>query len=404
MEVQTGALGIPQLRRVLIAQLPADFADWLDFVAVGALLAFTWHVEPVVFALLALALGLPYVLLGPLAGVLVDRSDIRTVLVASNLGRAAMTASLAFAPNWPILLVLIFVRSSVDAFFTPAKQAAIQAVTQPNQRLSANGISHAINQASKIVAPALGGALLVEFDPGQVFLLNALISMAAVIILVGMAPIRREGGESSGTTFLFAGIGEGWREVSDKPRLRAALALMAGGYFGMFFYDTLIPPLTRDLGFDETDLGLAFAAVGAGGVLGSVYLAAGKQERRPFAMIGVGSAIAGVFAAALGLAQAWPIDLPLMVFLGTFFVLGLATAMTVIPVRTVIQTDTSPERMARVTALSEAANTSALLIAPFLGAAIASLTSSGIAFVVGGGLLILIAFCAMLIEGRQPDS
>ncbi|MFV2052440.1 MFS transporter [Aliiroseovarius sp. YM-037] len=379
------------LRRLLLAQLPADFADWLDFVAIGALLAFTWGAEPIVFALLAVCLGLPYVLIGPVAGVLVDRTSIKAVLITSNLGRAVMTASLAFAPSWQVLLPLILLRSSVDAFFTPAKQAAIQALTVPEGRMSANGISHAINQASKIVAPGVGGALLIVIEPGTVFLLNACVSLIAAMLLVGLPAILRDALESNGRESLFGGLKAGWRQVSSNRVLAGALSLMAAGYFAMFFYDTLIAPLTRDLGFDETALGLALAAVGAGGVLGSVWLGLGKESARPFLWIAVGSFISGVAVAFGGAAEAVGANISLGVFIGIFGVVGFSTAMVVVPVRTIIQTECLPERIASVTALSEAANTTALLVAPFIGALIASFSSVGVAFVIGGGLLILIA-------------
>jgi len=186
-------LGNRPLRRVLMAQVPADFADWLDYLAVAALLAFSWNEGPLVLAWLAVALGAPYVFVGPFAGALVDRMPIVRILIASNLGRAAMTASLALAPGWQTLLVLVFLRNSVDAFFTPAKQAAIQATTGPEDRLAANGLSHGINQASKIVAPALGAGLLVVLDPSEIFIVNAFVSLAAAVLLVGSKPIERQG-------------------------------------------------------------------------------------------------------------------------------------------------------------------------------------------------------------------
>lgn len=71
-----------------------------------------------------MALGLPYLLIGPIAGVLVDRTAIKSVLILSNLGRGLVTLALAFAPGWQVLLALVFLRSTVDTFYTPAKQAA----------------------------------------------------------------------------------------------------------------------------------------------------------------------------------------------------------------------------------------------------------------------------------------
>ncbi len=109
------------LRRILAAQLPADFADWLDFVAIISLFTYTWSVDPIYFAFFAMAYSLPYLVIGPFSGALVDRYEIKTIMVWSNLGRAAATFALVFASFPEFVLVLVLFRSSVDSFFLACK-------------------------------------------------------------------------------------------------------------------------------------------------------------------------------------------------------------------------------------------------------------------------------------------
>lgn len=386
----------PNLRRLLIAQVPADFADWLDFVAVIALLAFTWNADPLVFALLAVGLGLPYATVGLLAGAIVDRADLRTVLIASNLGRGAATLCLVFAPGWEALIAIVFIRSCADSFYSPARQAAIQAIVADDDLVQANGLSHAINQSSKIVAPALGGALLTVFEPQSVFLFNALVSAAAAALLWRFPSALRPPAQPAEGAALLTQIGEGIREALGVRALRLALALMAAGYFAMFFYDTLIGPLTKALAFDETTLGLTLAAVGAGGVAGSLGLGLTRGHARPFLWIAAGAALSGVSVIGLGLFETADVTPGAMLYVAIFIVLGLATSLIVVPVRTVIQRETAPEKVARVFSLSEAANTAVLLIAPFIGAMIASAFSIGAAFVAGGAIMLGLAVVALM--------
>lgn len=395
------ALSNGELRRVLAAQLPADFADWLDFVAISALLAFVWHAEPFVFAVLAVSLGLPYLIVGPFAGVLVDRIDLKSVLILSNLGRALTTASLFLVPDWVILMALIVLRSSVDAFFTPAKQAAIQALTKPEERMSANGLSHAINQSSKIVAPAIGGSLLIWFAPQTIFLLNAALSALAALLFLRLSKITRIQRNDVVETGLIANVVDGLKEVSGSPILRASLTMMAAGYFAMFFYDTLIAPLTRDLGYNQSQLGLVLAAVGAGGVIGSVVLGLAKDGLRPFSWIAGGSVVSGLTVIGLGTSEVLGFPIDVVLFIALFAILGLASAMAIVPFRTIIQNHVAADRVGRVTALSEAANTIALLIAPFIGAAIASATSIGGAFISGGVVMLFVALRAFTIRAQS---
>lgn len=400
MKQMRATLSDPALRRLLVAQAPADFADWLDAVAIIALLAYHWHVAPYVFACLAVAFGLPYLIVGPAAGAVVDRMDLRRVLFLSNLGRGLATFALAFAPGWPGLLALIALRGAVDCFFGPAKQAALQTLAPPEQRMAANGLSHALNQASKIVAPSLGGLALLALAPSGVFMANALVSLLAAGLLIGLPPLPPQphvhGAEPGFAARLRAGVAE----VQDKPVLRATLALMAAGFFAMFFYDTLIAPLIRDIGLSETGLGLSIAAVGAGGVVGALLAGAGHAPRRPFGWIAGASVASALLIGGLGLAEMLGMRPGLLTVCVIFALVGFATSFQIVPTRVILQTEVAPERIGRVTALSEAANSLAMLVAPFLGAALAGLWTTGAAFLAGSGLMAVIGARAFALNRR----
>lgn len=389
----------PGLRRLFAAQLPADFADWLDFVAIASLLAFVWHAPPMAFAWLAVAMGVPYLVIGPVAGLIVDRVPVRPVLVLSNLGRALVTAAFLLAPDWPVLVLLVALRAAVDSAFTPAKQAALQALTPVDDLIAANGLSHAINQASKIAAPGLGGVLLAVVAPAWVFAGNAVVSLVAAVLSyrIGVVP-RPE--DDTGPAPFWASLGGGFAALRQSAPLTAAVALMAAGFFAMFFYDTLIAPVVRDIGFDETFLGLLLAAIGGGGMVGALLLSGRYGAAKPFALIGGAGLVSGSLIVGLGLAEVTGTALPAGLVLAGGAVAGICSALTVVPVRAVIQRETPPALIARVVALSEAANTLALLSAPFLGAALAAAGSSGHAFIAGGGLALLIALAALVAHTR----
>ena len=290
----------PRLRRLLIAQVPADLADWLDFVALGALVAFHWHLGAPALAAVTLALGLPYVVLIPFLGVIVDRADLRLVLVASNLGRAAATAAFAFAPNLATLLVLAALKSSADALFVPAKQAALPLVAPPDRLMAANGVSHAINQLSKLAGPALGGALIAVLAPQQVFLVNAGLSVIAALLLVGL-PLRGPAPRhSAGPRSMWREFREGMALFRTRPRLTLALVAMTVGFFLIFLYDGLIVLLIREIGFSQAMFGFTIAAVGAGGAAGAIALGRYGERRNPLLLMAAGSIASGLLVAATG--------------------------------------------------------------------------------------------------------
>ena len=393
----------PGLRRLLIAQVPADLSDWLDFVALFALLAFAWEAGPHALAILFVCMGLPYIFVGPLAGAVIDRADLRRALVLSNAARAGVTLSLAFAPNLPVLLVLVALRSSADAFFTPAKQAAIPALVPDPGLTAANALSHMINQASKIAGPGLGGALLLVLAPGQIFFVNAAVSALAAVLLAGLpADLRPPPPPAAERERLVGRILQGLGAYRARPSLAAALCIMAAGFGCFALYDAQIPLLTRSLGFDETVFGVAIAAVGFGGVAGALLVGNAGDRVGAFATMGGGAIAGGLLTAPLGLAGGMLIDLQVVAFVLIFGVLGIATAAMTVPYRTVLQRMAPPDAMARVVAVGEGVTTLAMLLVPLAGAVLVQVFGIGAPFLVGAtGMLLLGAVTLSAVLRRR---
>ena len=385
----------PGLGTLLAGQAPSDTADWLAFVSVLALLAYQWDAPLIAFAIFGIAMSLPYILVGIFAGALVDRWPLRAVLVWSNLLRGLVFLAMTQATGWVGLIALAALAATVDSAFTPAKQAAIEALVAEDDRMAANGTSYAINQGSKIVAPGLGGALLVVMSPESVFVVNAVISVIAALILLRLPRLAKPMPEDGS---VWANALDGLRIVRAAPPLRWALGLMAAAFFFMFFYDTLFAPLVQELGFDATEFGLMLSAVGAGGVLGA--LGAGRTTHaQPFATIGIAHVAGGALIAIAGAAALLEWTIPFLGLLTGFAMVGACTAFAIVPTRTVIQNAAGGTMVARVTALSEAANQMAILSAPLLGAWLASQTALGWPFVIGGGLTVLLGGLAL---ARRP--
>ncbi|HIP78756.1 MAG TPA: MFS transporter, partial [Kiloniellaceae bacterium] len=258
-------------------------------------------------------------------------------------------------------------------------------------------------QTSKVAGPALGGLLLLFLVPQEILLANAAVSLLAAGMLLGLRRRLRSATPSREPRSLFGDVREGLGEFSAKPALLSGLVLMALGYFFLFLYDALIPLLTLALRYDESVFGLAVAAAGGGGVLASLAVGAAGARRSPFALMGLGYLISGPLAILLGFAPGAAFDLPWPAFIGVFAVLGAATAAVVVPFRTIIQREAGTERIARVSATCEAVTVSVMLVAPFIGAAVAEFYSVGAAFIVGGLALTLLAIAAFLAARRRGE-
>jgi predicted MFS family arabinose efflux permease len=395
-------LAMPVPRRLALASIPADFADWLDYAAIVALLVFAWGEGPFVLALFAFCLTLPYVAVGPLLAVLVDRAPLARVLVVSNLGRGLATLALVFAGHTAIVLAIVFVRACIDSAFTPARQAAIQASTPPDLLASANGLHQAINQTSKIAGPAVGGLLLAVMPAQSVFGLNAVLSLIATALVFGIALPPKP--QSEGTDFrseLLAGVSEFRRS----RLLLVALVFSAVAFFAVFLYDALIALLAEDFGLGVTAFGFGIAASGGGGLIGAL-LAGSLATRHPVSSMIVSALFSGTVTMLVSLAALQGYDMPAIPYFIILALMGGSFAFMLVPYRTIVQTETPPDRIARVFAAGEAVTTAVMLSAPFIGSAIAAAFGTGMAFLAGGALLFTLGAVSAVVtlvgKSRTP--
>jgi MFS family permease len=397
MHQYAALLRIPPLRQLLVASIPADLADWLDYVAIIALIVYSWHQGPFALAWLTVAISIPALLVGPFTAVLVDRSDLRWALVIANAGRAMTTAALIFVPNLYVLLPVVFVRGIIDSAFTPARQATLQAVTPAALNAPANGAIFAINQTTKIAGPAIGGALLAVSSPQLVFAVNTLMSFAAAAILLFINVPKRTKIEHHS---ILAEAPQGFAEFIRNPRLRAVLVFLVIGWAFVFLYDTLISLLVKSFGMPEAVFGYVVAGAGLGGVLGAL-LAGIVPMRRDLPWMGLGALLGGPLTVLVG---AWALtgwSPPAWLYIGITFLKGIAVGFMLVPYRATIQREAPPDRIARVFAAAEAIVIVVVVISPFIGSAIAASFGVGATFAIGGAGLFGLGLAAIAIGLRQ---
>jgi MFS family permease len=393
-------LRIPAQRRLLLAAIPADFADWFDYVAVVALIAYVWGEGPVALGFLALAFALPYVIAGPLLAAWVDRADLKRVLLLSNLGRGVLTFALALAPNVEVLLLMVLLRGIVDSAFTPARQSTIQLITPEPLLMAANGLHQGINQTSKILAPACGGLLLALMPAQGIFVVNGFLSIFAFLILLGLQlPARAHVLHDNKEPF-FARVAGGIKEFGRNQLLLAVLIFASAANFTFFLYDTQIALLTSQLGYDVTAFGLTITASGIGGV-SAAFLAGLMKRTRPLVLMALSALVSGPVTIATALAAGWGVAIPFPLFCLVMAVMGGSTVFMLVPYRAVIQAETPPDRIARVTSAGEASMTVAMMTAPLLGSLIVTGFGVPAPFIVGGGLIVLLGLGALVFALRR---
>lgn len=374
-------------------QLFSDFGNWLDFTALATLIVYRWDGGPEAMAALMITMAIPWMILGPLLSVFVDRLPRRNLMVGSVLIRAAVITCFIWTPNLYVLLPLVFLKAVMGAVNQPARQSSVRSLVPEEllpQGISLNQMSYHITQ---IAAPTLGGALIALTGPDGVFAVEAgLLVIAAVILsrLPRLDPEPRP--ETAGKASYWGDLREGLQHVMGHRQLAVAILLMSSGFFIVFLYDGLLSLWTKKLGLGEASYGYILSAMGAGSVVGALAIGQWTAWRsQPFRMMAFLAILIGMVCGVIGFGGLGYLTAPLALWIGVFFVFGMFGAMATIPFGYILQSQTPQPLMGRVSSVSGALESVALFAAPPVGAVLAGMIDIGGVFVLAGGALTLLA-------------
>jgi MFS family permease len=351
-------------RHLLAVRLLSQGADGVYQIGLATYVVFSpeKQTSPGAIASAMAVLLLPYSLVGPFAGVLLDRWRRRQVFLYGNLLRASMataTAALMIAsvPDWLFYVSALCV-TAVNRFILAGLSAALPRVVDADRLVIANSLSPT---AGTLAATAGGGLafvvrLVVADSDAAVVLLGAVLYLCGALASLRMAvgllgPDRgavppRLGTALAGTA---RDLAAGVRHLAAPPRREAAWALAAMTLM-RFCYGALLVMLLMlcryalSSGTDEglALLGLALGVSGAGFFAAAVITPWAAGRLGPGRWMVVCAVIAAVLEPALGLPFA---TAPLLV---AAFVLGLTTQGSKIATDTIVQSSVEDAYRGRI--------------------------------------------------------
>jgi len=256
------------------------------------------------FALFAVVALLPGMLVGPLAGAVVDRSDRRRVLLASSAAAGGLVVLLTGLlwgggpPNAAVYVLLALVSVAL-AFQRLAYQSAVPQLVPKHYLGNANGLVQLVSGTATLLVPLVAVGLLTAVGLRGILLLDAVSYAVAIGVLLAvrfprtMAGWRREG--------VAAEIRNGFRYFWGRPGLRAMLLFFVATNVFLAAVLIMLSPLVLTVG-RLGDAGLVATAAGAGSVAGGLLMTVwgGPRRRRMRGMLWATVAFGGS-AAAIGL-------------------------------------------------------------------------------------------------------
>jgi MFS family permease len=375
-----------------LAQLLSSFGDTLHYIAL-VVLVFQLTGQGVAIAGLVAAEIIPVLLLGPVAGVMIDRFSRKAVLIGADLFRAGLVLSLLWPQGaWHAYLVAAGLAAG-NTFFNPTVQAVIPTLTTDEQRLAANSVNWSTGRLVQIIASALAGGLIGLVGIGPAFLLNA-ASFVASAMLVATLVIPSHAGQISTDakrglrhylTDARDGLGFAARDhFVSRLLLVQALASLATGATGAL----LVVLAERHLQLPPSGFAWLIGAIGVGALLGRDYRSA-RWLFMPYVIRGVGDVLLAVFT---------PLPLALLIL----FVYGLCTSAGIVVFNSVIQQAVPDPVRGRVYTLLDMTWHGMRLLSLALGGLLVDRIGVEPVFWAGGMLLILAGVLGLVLLAGEP--
>jgi MFS family permease len=285
----------------------------------------------------------PAFLLGPFAGILVDRWDRRRLLIVTQIismlesfALAALTLTGHITVEW--ILILNVLQGVVNALDMPGRQAFLIAMIENRDDLSnAIALNSSMVNVARLVGPAIAGAVIAATNEGWCFMIDGVSYVGVIAALVAMriasGPARHA--KRSGAWQQFV---EGWRYASGFRPIRSIILLLALVSLVGVPYSVLMPIFAATIfhGGPHT-LGVLMGASGGGALVGALWLATRRSVIGLGRIIVVASTAFGAGLIGFSFAPVLWLAIPCLVVGGCGFIVQMAASNTII--QTIVDED-----------------------------------------------------------------
>ena len=304
---------------------------------------------------ISLSFGLPMLLFSLIGGAVADRVDKRNLAQRTQLGIGLIALLTAILVTTEIITIeMLFgvglLQGTLFAFSMPARTPLMAEVVEDDQLMSAIAMGNAAMNGTRLIGPAIAGALIGFWDIEAAYFAQAGMYAISVLFYFGVPSQGVVGGgggfgmkRKSG---VFREIGEGLRYVRHEKSL---LLLLFLGFLltliGMPYIMLLPGFVQQGLGRGPSDFGLLLTVSGAGALVGSLLVASLVDFQWKGALQFVSGIVAGAGLILLGIASN---SYGFTGALGAIVVLGLAFTIYQTLNQTMVMGETKPEYYGRV--------------------------------------------------------
>ncbi|MDP1546469.1 MAG: MFS transporter [Anaerolineales bacterium] len=362
--------------------------------------ALIWHLTQATGSATVLAMAslfgmLPQILLGPIAGTIVDRGNRRLIMIFSDAMIAAATLLLAYlfwsnqVEIWHIYAALA-VRSTGGAFHYPSMAASTSLMVPKRHLARVAGANQTLHGLVSIVAPPVGALLIAVMPTQNVLMIDVFTAMLGITPLLFFSipqPERKEEHPSAPKASFLQDLGAGFKYMASWPGL-LMLGLMATMLNFLIAPTSALTPLlvTKYFGKGALELGSVDSFFGVGMIAGGITLGAwgGFKKKIVTSLTGI-----ALFSFAILAIAAAPTN-GFWVMLVSMFLIGFMMPMVNGPIHALFQSVVEPGMQGRVLSLISSVAQAMMPLGFLIAGPITDATSYQTWFWVAGSLNLLI--------------
>jgi MFS family permease len=273
-------------RLYFMGQLGSQVGTWLQNAAQAWLILDLTHNSATAVGVLSFCLYTPYAILGLFGGALADRWDRQRVMVITQSGMALCATALTVVAYLRVEGVfavygIAVVRGSIMAFNNPARQALMVQLVGRAELPNAIALNSSLNNATRVIGPAIAGVLIATVGVAMCFALNAISFIPIIWALASMRPAEffASGHRSSGP--ILESIRAGLSYARRNKTVRVVLIMLFLTSTVAINFDIVLPVLARlTMHGGAQTYGFIMSIFGLGAFTGAVAAASRKRVSR----------------------------------------------------------------------------------------------------------------------------
>ncbi|MDF2548533.1 MAG: hypothetical protein K0R93_3431 [Anaerosolibacter sp.] len=348
---------------------------------------------------------LPQAVIGPFAGVLIDRYHRKTIMIIADSAVAASSLILGISfffgtPSLIFIYGVLFIRALGETFHKPAMQAAIPQLVPESELTKAGGLGQMIQSACSMVGPMLG-ALLMSITTLQYALLVDIIGATLAVFALSSVKMAKHKVNLNNKLTVFQDMKLGIKAIkANKALMRVSIPMLLSTI--VFVPIGTLLPLMVKVYFNGTAWhnGIVQTLFSSGMLLAAMVISIIGGLKKQFLMISIGIVALGACAFIGGLLPASGFWL----FCIVVFIMGTTGMISNIPFTAYIQKTIPQENLGKVISLVTSVMSFAAPVGMFIAGPVSEMIGISNWMICAGILMLANGFLCYLLTRRFDET